>query len=195
MIDVHLFWTFQNQDFIICKRWWKQASIECALCCKLVQSLTSDWPETAPWCHWRFRKSSSPIASFHICPSKQSYRMWLVLQFLRKKKKIRWRVNLFPKGMAFPYLNHSLRWRLTYYKYAGKINNAYNSVKPRHWQGHRSMLFPAFAKIPNSPYLIKRLFFPGPCGWFMTPAAFMSTCFIFLSLLLTPKVIGILCFW
>lgn len=164
------------------------------LCCKLVQSLTSDWPEIASWCHWRFRKSSSPIASFHICPSKQSYRMWLVLQFLRKKKN-QMEGKSVSEGAGFSYLNHSLHGRLTYYKYAGKINNAYNSVKPRHWQGHRSMLFSAFAKIPNSPYLIKRLSFPGPCGWFMTPAAFMSTCFIFLSLLLTPKVIGILCFW
>lgn len=97
-----------------------------------------------------------------------------------KKKKKSLRLSSERRLLFAPHSYHPVSGRLTSHKKARKINNAYSRVEPRCWQGHRSMLFPAFAKIPNSPYLIKR---PLCCGWFTTPAVFMSTCFIFFSLL------------
>lgn len=123
----------------------------------------------------------SLIGSFHICLGKQSYRIWLMFWLQR----LIWDKNVLGSRVrwgCFSPLTHIIQsgGRLTRRKKARKINNAYSRVEPRRWQGHRSMLFPAFAKIPNSPYLIKR---PLCCGWFTTPAVFMSTCFIFFSLL------------
>jgi hypothetical protein len=72
--------------------------------------------------------------------------------------------------------------------------------------GHRSLLFPAFAKISNSPYFIKRLLRLRPRTTApVRPARHLSAViydarclyeylFHFLVAALTPKVIGILCF-
>lgn len=122
----------------------------------------------------------SLIGSFHICLGKQSYRIWLMFRLQRliwDKNALSYQVR--GGCVCAPHSYHSVRGRLTWHKNARKINNAYSRVEPRHWQGHRSMLFPAFAKIPNSPYLIKR---PLCWGWFTTPAIFMSICFMFFSL-------------
>ena len=71
---------------------------------------------------------------------------------------------------------------------------------------HRSLLFPAFAKISNSPYLIKRLLRLSPRTTAARPSRSpplsrdLRRCWLyeylfhFLVSALTPKVIGILCF-
>lgn len=58
-------------------------------------------------------------------------------------------------GRIVAHSYQSVRTRWIPQKHTRNLNNA--QYKLHHWQGHRSMLFPAFAKIPNSPYLIKRL--------------------------------------
>lgn len=55
------------------------------------------------------------------------------------------------------------------------------------------MLFPAFAKIPNSPYLIKRLLARAPLADLLARCLY-EYLFHFLVSALTSKVIGILCF-
>lgn len=117
-----------------------------------MKCLTPDWPQIVSRCLWR------PIGSFHMCPGKQTYRTSLVLRFSVQadpsSSATEQNTGSPEEAGSLSLILFSQREWLIYYKYTRKMCRG---VKPHLWQRHRSMLFPAFAKIPNSPYLIKRL--------------------------------------